>query len=753
MPYQSLDDLVNQRPPPPDLAQPDDQPGQEQQQQVEPRPHLGTLALVQMTVGILGAQLAWTVEMAYGTPYLLSLGLSKPATSLVWMAGPLSGLVVQPVIGALSDAAHHHRFRRRYYILWSAALVVLSTLVVAYARQIATLVASYTGIGDWDPETESREQQVAIACGIVGFYVLDFSLNGLQASLRALVLDMSPGHLQSVSNAWLGRHTHLGNIIGYLFGYLDLSHSSFLSFLDPADEQGEERGSQFRKLAVISLVVMLATIAVTCVTQDEQERAATAAAVPPKPDKAEEATRVSVWKRVWQVGADVKHNFHQLPIPVRRVCYVQFFAWTAWFPFLFYATTYVAEELYASLPHDGTPLPSLDAATRSGSFALLLYSLISLAAGSLLPFLTHLAQPHSPSSSHTHTRRFQKWRRTLPARVGRPGRWILQKMTPRNFWTVGLGWYAACMALTFWLKGLKGATTVVALAGVPWAITCWVPFALVMESIHELEAARTSAAVAEPSSAAAAGATPSRSPDGLSNSRAAPFSDDYGTTSHRPRGGGLYPASVAKQAPAAAPFRVTSLRNSSYQPPSFGSNQTSLASEAASPAAVSIKGAAPFSNPNSNDERTALLPRSAEAAPPPTTTKPVGGGTILGLHNMAVVLPQFFVALVAAAIFKLTAASHSPSLALLPAATAAGDDPSTRPPSPGDNELQGQNDVVWVLRFGGLAALIGMVVSRWVCETKSEREYREYLESGWRDALLAPPPPRERQDDAEGSDC
>lgn len=137
-----------------------------------------------MTVGILGAQLAWTVEMAYGTPYLLSLGLSKPATSLVWMAGPLSGLVVQPIIGALSDAAHHHRFRRRYYILWSAALIVLSTLVVAYARQIAALVASGTGMGDWDPETESLQREIAIACGIVGFYVLDFSLNGLQASLR-----------------------------------------------------------------------------------------------------------------------------------------------------------------------------------------------------------------------------------------------------------------------------------------------------------------------------------------------------------------------------------------------------------------------------------------------------------------------------------------------------------------------------------------------------------------------------------------
>lgn len=132
---------------------------------------------------------------------------------------------------------------------------------------------------------------------------------------------MSPGHLQSVSNAWLGRHTHLGNIIGYLFGYLDLSHSSFLSFLDPAARDDEQKeGSQFRKLAVISLVVMLATVAVTCVTQDEGRRAHATAA---KPDAEESSRPVSVWKRVWQVGADVKHNFRQLPIPVRRVCYGQ----------------------------------------------------------------------------------------------------------------------------------------------------------------------------------------------------------------------------------------------------------------------------------------------------------------------------------------------------------------------------------------------------------------------------------------------
>ena len=47
---------------------------------------------------------AWTdacaLNISFGTPYLLSLGLSKQSTSLVWLAGPLSGLLVQPTIGA-----------------------------------------------------------------------------------------------------------------------------------------------------------------------------------------------------------------------------------------------------------------------------------------------------------------------------------------------------------------------------------------------------------------------------------------------------------------------------------------------------------------------------------------------------------------------------------------------------------------------------------------------------------------------------
>ena len=53
---------------------------------------------------------------------------------------------------------------------------------------------------------------------VVSFYILDFSLNGLQASVRNLLLDIAPPSQISSGNAWHGRMTNIGNIVGYGFG-------------------------------------------------------------------------------------------------------------------------------------------------------------------------------------------------------------------------------------------------------------------------------------------------------------------------------------------------------------------------------------------------------------------------------------------------------------------------------------------------------------------------------------------------------
>ena len=69
-------------------------------------------------------------------PHLLKLGLAKSQTSLVWIAPPLSGLIVQPIIGVLSDSSQLKWGRRRPYMLLFSILVALFLIMLAWASEI-----------------------------------------------------------------------------------------------------------------------------------------------------------------------------------------------------------------------------------------------------------------------------------------------------------------------------------------------------------------------------------------------------------------------------------------------------------------------------------------------------------------------------------------------------------------------------------------------------------------------------------------
>lgn len=64
------------------------------------------LQLPVLSFGVLGAQAVWSIDMAFAPPYLLDLGLSKSAMAAVFVAGPLSGLIVQPLIGQSATRYH-----------------------------------------------------------------------------------------------------------------------------------------------------------------------------------------------------------------------------------------------------------------------------------------------------------------------------------------------------------------------------------------------------------------------------------------------------------------------------------------------------------------------------------------------------------------------------------------------------------------------------------------------------------------------
>jgi solute carrier family 45 protein 1/2/4 len=105
--------------------------------------------------------------MTYCTPYLLSLGLTKSKTSLVWIAGPLSGLVVQPIVGAIADESKSRWGRRRPFIVIGAIVVATCLLVLGFTKEIVGLFIS----------EEEAAKTVTILVAILAIYAVDFSIN------------------------------------------------------------------------------------------------------------------------------------------------------------------------------------------------------------------------------------------------------------------------------------------------------------------------------------------------------------------------------------------------------------------------------------------------------------------------------------------------------------------------------------------------------------------------------------------------
>jgi len=90
-----------------------------------------------LTLSLLGVQIFWSVEMSYGSPYLLSLGLSKSHMAIVFLAGPLSGLVMQPLIGVMADGCTSRWGRRRPYMMIGTILCVLAMLLLGWTKWVA----------------------------------------------------------------------------------------------------------------------------------------------------------------------------------------------------------------------------------------------------------------------------------------------------------------------------------------------------------------------------------------------------------------------------------------------------------------------------------------------------------------------------------------------------------------------------------------------------------------------------------------
>jgi solute carrier family 45, member 1/2/4 len=126
-----------------------------------------------LTLSIGGLQIVWSVELSNGSPYLLSLGMSKSLLAFVWIAGPLSGALVQPYVGIRSDNCRISWGKRKPFMIGGGGATVVALLALAWTRE---MVRGFLGLFGVAADSDGVKV-TAIVVAILFMYVLDFSVN------------------------------------------------------------------------------------------------------------------------------------------------------------------------------------------------------------------------------------------------------------------------------------------------------------------------------------------------------------------------------------------------------------------------------------------------------------------------------------------------------------------------------------------------------------------------------------------------
>src|SRR3954449_13213507 len=94
------------------------------------RPRLTTPQLFNMSFGFFGIQFGWGLQLANMSAVYERLGARPDQVPLLWLAAPMTGLLVQPIVGALSDRTWGKLRRRRPYFLTGAILASIGLFIM-----------------------------------------------------------------------------------------------------------------------------------------------------------------------------------------------------------------------------------------------------------------------------------------------------------------------------------------------------------------------------------------------------------------------------------------------------------------------------------------------------------------------------------------------------------------------------------------------------------------------------------------------
>src|SRR6478752_1308524 len=158
------------------------------------RPPLSFWQIWNMCFGFLGIQFGWALQMANMSAIYEYLGADAHQIPMLWLAAPLTGLIVQPIIGHMSDHTWNRLGRRRPYFLTGA---ILSSIALVFMPNSSAL---------W------------MAAGLL--WILDASINISMEPFRAFVADMLPEEQRTRGFAMQSIFIGLGAVVASAMPYL-----------------------------------------------------------------------------------------------------------------------------------------------------------------------------------------------------------------------------------------------------------------------------------------------------------------------------------------------------------------------------------------------------------------------------------------------------------------------------------------------------------------------------------------------------
>lgn len=266
-----------------------------------------TAQFLNFALGFFGLQFAWQMRIILSGPVTEGLGASPFIYGLIWLAGPFTGMVVQPLVGALSDKTVSPLGRRRPYLLGGALLASLALLIFPNSGGIADGLASLTGL--------HLPAVTGLLIAAIMIWVIDACVNVAQGPYRALIPDVVPEEQYSIANSYISLAIGLGSVVA----------AGTAPFLKWAFGYQMSIPAQFVMAALAFTLGMIWT----CITIKEGKR-----------EHKQEAAQnnVSFWQSL--------KEFFALSPEVSKICTMQFFTWIGTMCMMIFFTQYAVHTIY-----------------------------------------------------------------------------------------------------------------------------------------------------------------------------------------------------------------------------------------------------------------------------------------------------------------------------------------------------------------------------------------------------------------------